>query len=85
MIAQKKKTIPLSDIKVPKAFKDTAPSPQKIIEKTIDYCNGRYESIRVDKNNVLFDGYITYLIMLQAGEVKARCIIEWETKKKKGA
>jgi len=84
MIRQRKKTIPLSDIKVTKDFADTLPNPRKIIEKTIDYCNGRKpDLIRVDRKNHLFDGYITYLILLQTGEVNAKCLVEWEEKPKK--
>ena len=79
----RRKTIPLSDIRVPKDFTQDAPNPRKVIEKTIDYCNGKRERIYVDRNNVLFDGYITYLILLQAGEVKAKCVVAWEHEKKK--
>lgn len=56
--------IDVENIEIQDAFKDHSPSPIKVMSK-IDYYhkNGKFaKPIRVDKNNVLQDGYIDYLI-----------------------
>lgn len=53
----------LSDIKVPRSFKKTPPSPTKLI-KCIEYYNEHGEldkPITIDKNNTLVNGYVRYL------------------------
>lgn len=54
----------LSEIKVPKQFKKTPPSPTKLI-KCIEYYNEHGEldkPITINKNNVLVDGYVRYIV-----------------------
>ena len=82
MIKQRRKTIPLSDIIIPEYIESSRPEPSKVIERTMEYAAGcKIPDIRVDRKNRLFDGYITYLILFHTGEVKAKCLVEWESRR----
>lgn len=62
--------IRLSKIKISDGFKAHKPSKEKMFEK-IEYfmLNGKFkEKIILDKNNVLVDGYTTYLLAKQSGK-----------------
>jgi hypothetical protein len=59
------KTIKLSDIIIKKSFADSHPSDKKVEKYRDEYTNTHKQSKRIvlDKNNVLVDGYIQYLIL----------------------
>lgn len=63
------KVINVEDIEIQQVFKDHTPSPDKVINKLTYYKdNGKFAKyIRVDKNNVLQDGYIDYLLCKMFG------------------
>ena len=87
MLKSKYKTIPLDEIVIPREFASTRPKPSALIRKTANFCLERdgLSAIEVDKNNVLFDGYMSYLILKEMGFSTARCRVVWEklTKKEK--
>lgn len=87
MLKSKYKTIPLDEIIIPQEFAKTRPKPSALIRKTANFCLERdgLSAIEVDKNNVLFDGYMSYLILKELGFSTARCRVVWEklTKKEK--
>jgi hypothetical protein len=87
VIKTKNKTIPLDEIVIPTAFAETRPNPSSLIRKTANFCLERdgLPFIEVDKNNVLFDGYMSYLILKELGFSTARCRVVWVklTKKEK--
>ena len=58
------KLVNVEDIQIQEVFKENAPSPDKVINKIAYYKeNGKFaKPIRVNKDNVLQDGYIDYLI-----------------------
>lgn len=76
MIIFKKRKIKLSKITIPKHFEKTPPKPEKLIKKTINYINtGELSPICVSgKNNVLVDGYCSYLIRKACGEEKVKVV-----------
>lgn len=54
----------LSDIKIPKSFKESKPSPFKVIHKARLMMGGVVDPITVDyESKYLTDGYITYLLL----------------------
>jgi hypothetical protein len=71
---RERKWINLSEITIQDSFRETKPAIEKITERLEQYKNkGKFNSdIVVNKNNVLLDGYITYLIckMLDHDNVK---------------
>ena len=87
MLKSKYKTIPLDEIIIPQEFANTRPKPSALIRKTANFCLERdgLSIIEVDKNNVLSDGYMSYLILKELGFSTARCRVVWEklTKKEK--
>lgn len=71
-----KKTVAFDKIKVPKEFEETTPDTSKVILKTVGYLvTGKAEAIHVNKDYVLFDDYITYLILKTLGAKKAKVAI----------
>ena len=80
MIKTKNKTIPLDEIVIPTAFAKTRPNPSALIRKTANFCFERdgLSPIVVDKDNVLSDGYMSYLILKELGFSTARCKVVWE-------
>lgn len=73
-----KKQILLKDIVIPGCFKDTKPNVEKVKEK-IDYYNkhGKFDSkIVINKQDILVDGYITYMIAKMYGKELIECYIE---------
>lgn len=87
MLKSKYKTIPLDEIIIPQEYAKTRPNPSALIRKTANFCLERdgLSIIEVDKNNVLSDGYMSYLILKELGFSTARCRVVWEklTKKEK--
>ena len=63
------KLVNVDDIEIHEIFKEHTPSPEKVINKLTYYKdNGKFaKPIRVDKNNVLQDGYIDYLLCKMFG------------------
>lgn len=59
----------LSNIKIQNKFKACPPRWTKMLDKQVFYIeNGKFEQpIVVDKDNVLIDGYTTYLLAKQMG------------------
>lgn len=64
------KDIKMSDIKISEQFKSSFPSRYKLAERLAAYETGelftKYDIV-VNENNVLVDGYITYLTLLNVG------------------
>lgn len=58
------KKMRIADIHIPTSFTKTYPSVEKITKKYEEYLKNRRftDIIVVDKNNVLLDGYITYIL-----------------------
>lgn len=87
MLKSKYKTIPLDEIIIPQEFAKTRPKPSALIRKTANFCFERdgLSIIEVDNNNMLFDGYMSYLILKELGFSTARCRVVWEklTRKEK--
>lgn len=87
MLKSKYKTIPLDEIIIPQEFAKSRPKPSALIRKTANFCLERdgLPVIIVDKNNVLSDGYMSYLILREMGFSTARCKVMWEklTRKEK--
>ena len=79
MLKTKYKTIPLDEIIIPQEFSKTRPNPSALIRKTANFCLERdgLSIIEVDKNNVLSDGYMSYLILKELGFSTARCRVVW--------
>ncbi len=72
----RRKFVKLSKIQIPLEFLATKPKAEKVIEKTAKlFIEGDYDTIHVDKNMELFDGYITYLILTQLGYEHAEVMI----------
>lgn len=59
----------VDDIEIQEVFKEHTPSPEKVMNKLTYYKdNGKFaKPIRVDKNNILQDGYIDYLLCKMFG------------------
>lgn len=59
----------INNIKIPKEFKEHLPTAHKMAFKRAYYIiNNKFEQpIVLDKNNVLVDGYTTYLIEKERG------------------
>lgn len=63
----------LYDIKIPADFRKHPPRPEKLIKKVLDFCReSELETIVVDENMKLRDGYCSYLIALEVGHQFAR-------------
>lgn len=63
----------LYSIKVPGDFKKHPPRPEKLIKKVLDFCrDSELETIVVDENMKLRDGYCSYLIALEVGHQFAK-------------
>lgn len=55
-------------IRIPKAFLDNPPTPEKLIHKVLVFSReSELEDILVDENMYLIDGYCSYLIAQQVG------------------
>ena len=68
-LKSKKVALNISEIVVPAHFKN--PNLDKILMHHQDYiCNGYLDPIIVDSNNVIIDGYISYLIHKGYGHEK---------------
>ena len=73
-----KKKILLKDIVIDRDFKCTKPNTEKIKAK-IDYYNKNckfYTKIVINKQNLLIDGYITYMIAKMYGKELIECWVE---------
>lgn len=70
-VKSNKKYMKLEDITVPGRFIFTPPKLDKVLDHHQDYIhNGCLEPIIVDANNVIIDGYISYLIHKHYGHEK---------------
>lgn len=80
MLKTKYKTIPLDEIVIPQEFARSKPKPSALIRKTANFCLNRdgLSCIVVDKDNVLSDGYMSYLILKELGFSAAKCKVVWE-------
>lgn len=69
-------TIPLADIVVPKSFLGTYPSPEKMTKRIKELKkHGKFTNIiEVDRNNVLVDGYTTYVLAKGFGHTEVEVI-----------
>lgn len=79
------KVMKLKDIKITSAFENTVPSSYKI-EKHREYWNTNHRQLKpitVDRNNVLRDGYIQYLILKENGVEEATIVRKKKYKKLK--
>ncbi len=62
-LTSRKKTMKLADLKVPAHFQTNQPRLDKILMHHQDYiANGYMDPIIVDADDVMIDGYISYLI-----------------------
>ena len=62
-LESRKKSLKIDSIIIPVLFQITPPNLDKILMHHQDYVNNSYlDPIIVDANNVLIDGYISYLI-----------------------
>lgn len=73
-----RKNITLDEIVIQDSFKENKPSLEKITERLNYYKdNGKFEKeITVNKDNVLLDGYITYLICKMLDKDYIKVIVE---------
>ena len=66
--------VDIQDIIVPEKFSQTIPSPKKVARKLLEYkLTSKFEqNIKINDNNILVDGYITYLLckMLSIEKIK---------------
>ena len=63
----------IDDIKIPEYF--SPPNDEKYREKEHTYIqNGYLSPIIIDHNNMLVDGYISYLILKRSGLKEAECV-----------
>lgn len=63
-----KKYMKLEDINIPDRFVSKPPKLDKVLLHHQDYINNRYlDPIIVDADNVIIDGYISYLIRKHYG------------------
>lgn len=79
------KSVPLDEIRITKSFSKRNPSLGKIIRKTARYVSeNELPDIVIDENNILRDGYISYLIMQALGFGTVVCLVidGFKTKKK---
>lgn len=71
------KNMRLDDIKIRDSFVNSKPNEEKMQMKTVEYNNsGKLKPIIVDENNVLIDGYISYLILKQFEIENTRVIVK---------
>lgn len=71
------KSILLDDIKISNDFAKTTPRSIKVKAKRNQIKQGKIDIIVIDRNNVLLDGYITYLILKEQNvESAVVCINE---------
>lgn len=61
------KTVDIDTIKISPVFASTIPKPHKVEFKRNLIENGLIPTIKIDENNLLHDGYITYLILKEKG------------------
>lgn len=72
----------LKKIKIRQDFIDSAPKPEKVIKKTAEFLNGgKLNSIYVDKDFNLIDGYCSYLIATTLETRKVKILQVRESKK----
>ena len=65
-----RKTMLLDDVLIPNCFKYGTPPREDNYQFRLQYYQqygGDYKTIRVDANGVLYEGYITYLILKEQG------------------
>ena len=66
--------IKINDIKIPEYF--SPPNDEKYREKEHIYLkNGYLRPVVVDNNNLLIDGYISYLILKRSGAEEIECVL----------
>ena len=70
------KTIPISDIIIPPKFTETYPSAKKIAKRMEELnAHGKFTNIiEVNENNVLVDGYTTYVLAKGLGHTEVEVI-----------
>lgn len=61
--------IPMSEIKISSSFKNTHPSDKKIDACRENFKNSRQQDRKIvlNRNNVLVDGYVAYLVLKENG------------------
>lgn len=77
-----KKKMLIEDIVIPHSFTKTIPSPEKIAKRMEELRkHGKFTNmIEVDVNNVLVDGYTTYVLAKGFGYTKMEVIVHDEVK-----
>lgn len=78
MLQAKNKKLKLDDIRVPRRFAESRPSPEKLNEKYRRYIEtGVLDKVYVDEDMNLVDGYISFLIarMLGANGVRRGAVL----------
>ena len=67
MLQAKNKKLKLADIRIPRRFAESLPSPDKLNEKYRRYMEtGVLDKVYVDEDMNLVDGYISFLIDREA-------------------
>lgn len=78
------KNMRLDDIKIRDSFASSRPSEEKMQMKKGEYIrSGKLKPIMIDENNVLIDGYISYLILKEFGVENTTVIIKEKDNLKK--
>lgn len=68
MLQAKNKKLKLADIRIPRRFEESRPSPDKLNEKYRRYIEtGVLDKVYVDEDMNLVDGYISFLIARMVG------------------
>lgn len=77
-----KKKINIEDIVIPHSFTKTIPSPEKMAKRMEEFRkHGKFTNmIEVDPNNVLVDGYTTYILAKGFGYTEIEVIVHDEVK-----
>ncbi len=78
------KKMRLNDIKIRDSFASSEPGEEKMQMKKGEYIrSGKLKPIMIDENNVLIDGYISYLILKEFGVENTTVIIKEKDNLKK--
>lgn len=76
MILKRKKKVKTDEIRITPKYAQTPPKSNKLIRKTAAYIKyGTLDTIYLDKNLNLIDGYCSYLIAKALGVEKIKCVI----------